>query len=149
MTRTEQFAGLVVGHVVAELDDLRRTGRSQPVPDPPLELVGTHADPGFGHHRGADRLAPLGVGNADHDRLGHGRVAEKDLLDLPGRQVFAAADDDVIESPIEKQVAVVVEPTGVVGGKPAIGGEKAPSQVFAGDLLAADPDLAPEAGVDR
>ena len=98
---------------------------------------------------GDDLLAPLGVGHADHGRLGDGRVGDEHVLDLAGREVLGAADDDVVEAALEEQVAVVVDVAAVVGREPAVVGEHRASEVLAGDLLAADEDLALLAGRAR
>ena len=44
-----------------------------------------------------------------------------DVLDLAGRQVLAAADDDVVESAVDEAEALGVEVARVSGGEPAVG----------------------------
>ena len=46
----------------------------------------------------ADDLAPALVGQAHDRRLGDGGMAVKDLFDLGGEEILAAADDHVLEA---------------------------------------------------
>ena len=78
---------------------------------PLLELRLGGLGAGLEHDGGDDLLAPLVVGHADDCGLGDGRVADEHVLDLARRQVLGATHDDVVEAPLEEEVAVVVEVT--------------------------------------
>ena len=75
--------------------------------------------PGLERHGGADLLAEVGVRDADHRRLGDGRVLVEHLLDLPRVDVVAAPDDQVLLPVDDVVVAVVVHPGQVAGAEPA------------------------------
>ena len=94
------------------------------------------------HDHGRHRLAPLGVGDADHRRLGDRGVRHEHFFDLARRDVLRAPHDDVVQPPVDVEEAVHVEPAGVPGAEPAVLGERALPDVLAGHLLAAHPDLA-------
>ena len=57
---------------------------------------------------GADRLAGLLVGLADHGRLGDGLVGDDRRLDLSGREPVARDVDDVVDPADHPEVAVPV-----------------------------------------
>ena len=62
---------------------------------------------------GADRLAGVLVGLADHRRLGDLRVGDDRRLDLGGREPVAGDVDDVVDPPDHPEVAVLVLARGV------------------------------------
>ena len=64
-------------------------------------------------------LAPVLVGDGDDRALQHGRVAGDGLLDLDGRDVLAAGDDDVLLAVAQLDVAVRVHHRQVAGVEPA------------------------------
>src|SRR2546428_1795743 len=95
---------LEVGDVLAaELDDLGLGGAL-------ARLEG---------HEGLGALAPLGVGHRHHRALHHRRVLGHRLLDLDGRDVLAARDDDVLLAIAQLDVAVGVPHGQVAGVEPA------------------------------
>ena len=87
----------------------RRLRRAQPLAHPVLQLglVGLLASAST--TAAATLLAPLGVGHADHRRLGDGGMGDQHVLDLAGREVLGAAHDDVVEAAVEEEEAVLVE----------------------------------------
>src|SRR3970282_2313467 len=64
-------------------------------------------------------LTPLHARHADNGRLVHRRVLLQHRLDLPRRDVLAAADDQVLRPAGDVDVAVVVHPADVAGVEPA------------------------------
>ena len=62
---------------------------------------------------GADRLAGVLVGLADHRRLGDLVVGDDRRLDLGGREPVAGDVDDVVDPPDHPEVAVLVAARGV------------------------------------
>ena len=64
-------------------------------------------------------LAPLLVGDGDDGALQHGGVAGDRLLDLDGRDVLAAGDDDVLLAVAQLDVAVGCQHAEVAGVEPA------------------------------
>ena len=93
-------------------------------------------------HRGDD-FAPLLVADADDRALPHGRVLEEHVFDLAGREVLAAAHDDVVEPTLDVEVPALVEVALVVGGEPSFTRPAVVlAVVLARHLLAAHPDLA-------
>ena len=66
-------------------------------------LVGLPAQ----RHRGRHLLAVLLVRDAEAGGVGDRRMREQGVLDLAGRDVLAAADDQLLDAPDEPQVAVL------------------------------------------
>ena len=60
------------------------------------------------------------VGRADDGDLADAGMAREDVLDLERVDVLAARDDHVVESAVEPEVAVLVEPPDVAGVVPAV-----------------------------
>ncbi|MCY1278210.1 hypothetical protein D9M70_269310 [compost metagenome] len=76
------------------------------------------------HHEGTDCLAPAQMRQAHHRRIGNGRMAQQDFLDLDGRHVLAAGLDHILLAVQEQQLPVGVEHAQVarvVPAKPAHG----------------------------
>src|SRR3546814_1087271 len=70
-------------------------------------------------------------------------MREQYILDLAGRNVLAAAHDHVVGATVEKQIAVGIEITAVLGREPAVGIElTAEREILAGDLGSAHEDKA-------
>src|SRR6476659_6815051 len=71
------------------------------------------------------------------------RMLAQDALDLGGRDVLASADDRVVGAPADEQVALLVEVSNILGGKPAVRIEhRSDPGVAARHLLPADEELA-------
>src|SRR5262249_660619 len=85
------------------------------------DVVGRGALPGPQLDPGADLLAVLGVGHADHLHVLDLGVAVEELLDLARVDVLAAADDHVLDGPHAVAVALGVEGGEVAGVHPAAG----------------------------
>ena len=102
--------------------------------------------------RGADALAPLGVGQPEHDDVEHVvEVAGHRVLDDAGVDLEAAAVDDVVGAAVDDEQAVVVEVAEVVGAEPPhavgvdgerVGGQAGLAEVAVGDGVAAEHDVA-------
>ncbi len=75
---------------------------------------------GFQHDKGAGRLPPAFVRKADHRHLLHGGMVQQTSLDLDRRDVFATADDDVLQPVADLGVPVRVDDGGIAGVEPAI-----------------------------
>src|SRR5581483_10260217 len=117
--------------------DLPGTGQGKGVEEDPVDgcLVGREVLPaqgeelGFGRLLGAGRhpdegrhdLAPPLVGDADDGALGHRRMLEQHVLDLPGIDVLAAPDDHVLQPALDADVAAPVHRGQVAGVVPAVG----------------------------
>src|SRR3546814_17318566 len=70
-------------------------------------------------------------------------MREQYILDLAGRNVLAAAHDHIVGATVEKQIAVGIEITAVLGREPAVGIElTAEREILAGDLGSAPEDKA-------
>ena len=74
----------------------------------------------FFDHDGEDFFAVGGVGNADDLDVFDGRMGVDEILDLLGIEVFAAADDHVLDPAGDAIVAVVVTDGEVAGVQPAV-----------------------------
>src|SRR5674476_1227903 len=73
---------------------------------------------GCDHDRGTDDLAPLRVGAADDERLGHGIEQIERLLHRAWGHLEAAGVDQVVDPPVHDQRAAVIEVADVVGAEP-------------------------------
>src|SRR3954452_14286127 len=71
-----------------------------------------------------DFAVPL-VWSGDCSRLGYRRMRFKDLLDLPGRDGFAAANDDVLDAVGDGQSPVGVQVPEIACAKPPVACERA------------------------
>ena len=78
-----------------------------PTPQPQLLVIG-FGPLLEGHHR-HDRLAPLGVGHADHRRLQHSGVSVQHVLDLGGSYVQPAPDDEVLHPVDDVDVSLLID----------------------------------------
>ena len=107
-----------------------------------LQLGLVRRRPRVQHHHGGHRLAPLRVGDPDHRGLGHGRMRHEHRLDLPRRNVLPTPHDHVVQPAVDVEEPVGVEPPGVAGPEPPVGGQDGAADVLAGHLLAPHPDLA-------
>jgi hypothetical protein len=72
-----------------------------------VQRLGRHRRAGL--DEGHDLLAPAGVGQAGHGHLVDGRVQRQHRLDVDRRDVLAAADDHVVDTAGDEQVAVSVD----------------------------------------
>src|SRR6266571_1043426 len=129
----QQFSCVGLGQFGAEHDRVGRLGGAEAVLDPLPDL---RRIPVTDDDRDQP-LPPLGIGHADHRRLGDPGVAEQDVLDLGGGDVLAPPDDGVVGAPLDEQVALGVEPSPVPGGEPALRVQGAAAAVLAGDLHSA------------
>ena len=115
------------------------------------DVVGRQPGAGAQHDQRLDRLAGVGVGDAEDGRLLDVGVRQQHLLDL-ARVDVEAADQDQLAPPVDQvQVAVLVEVGDVAGGEPAVGVRAlgAVGPVAGEDVGAADDDLARVALLDR
>ena len=65
--------------------------------------------PGHQHHRRGHHLSILLVGGPERDGLGDGRVRQQRSVDLDGRDLLAAAVDQLFEAASEGDVPFLVE----------------------------------------
>jgi MFS family permease len=138
----QQLPRLGLRQFRAEHDAVRRLRGTEPLPDPLPDLFRV----ALPDHDGDHALAPLGIGHADHGRLGDAGVAEEHVLDLGRGDVLAAPDDGVVGAALDEQVAAGVQPAAVPGGEPAARVQPAATAVLTGDLVAAHED---ETGLPR
>ena len=109
-------------------------------------LLDVEGEPRAGDHDRADALAQRRVRDGDHRHVRHRRVGDQQVLDFLGRDVLAAADDDVLEPVGDGQAPAGVDPPDVPGPEPAAGQERGRVQRRVGvageQLGAAGEDLA-------
>src|SRR4051794_8320783 len=115
-----ELAGGGAGELLAELD----RGRALVVRDGVATVCDEHGlvdvvVSGTLHHERLDRLAPLGIGHADHRDLRDRGVLEEAVLDLDRGHVLAAADDHVLLAVGDHHVRAVELAT-VAGVEPAV-----------------------------
>ena len=67
------------------------------------QFLGIGLDARLGHDDRDNRVAPLRIFDADDCDIVHVRVLNQHLLQLSGRDVFAAADDGVVTAPADEQ----------------------------------------------
>src|SRR5450432_4019237 len=72
------------------------------------------------HDEGGGHLAPLRVGGRDHGAFHDGRVSGNRALHFDGRDILAAADDDVFLAVDDLDVVFLVPNAHVAGVKPAV-----------------------------
>ena len=108
------------GKLVDEPDLARVLVGGDLVLDELAQLFGARLGAVLERDRGADLLAVLVVGHAEHRGLAHGRVLVEDLLDLARVDVVAAADDHVLLAVDDEEVAVLVDGRHVAGVQPAV-----------------------------
>src|SRR6266851_2190513 len=77
--------------------------------------------PGNRPNEGRHLLAPLRVGYPEHRRVGDRWVSVEQLLDLARVDVLAAADDHVLEAPLNAAVASCVHRAEVTSVQPSLG----------------------------
>ena len=149
----EDLAGGALGQVVEEPDQARVLVGGDPLLDVGADLLGRQLLALVEDDRGADLLAPLVVGDADHRRFADLRVLVEHLLDLARVDVVAAADDQVLLAVDDVEVAVLVDAGHVAAVEPAaahrLRGRVGALPVALHDVVAADHDLADLALGDR
>src|SRR6202158_2191819 len=95
---------------------------------------------------GADALAPFFVGGADDGKLGGQGVGDHKALDLGGVDVFAAANDHVLDTVGDKEESVLVSVPAIACFEPLAvegrGGSLGVVPVARGHVRTADLDLA-------
>ena len=118
------------------------SGRGEVLPG----LLDIEGEPGAGDDHRADALAERRVGHRDDRHVRHRGVGDQQVLDLLGRDVLPAADDDVLEPVGDREVPAGVDPADVPGAEPAAGQERGLVQRLVGvageQLGAAGEDLA-------
>src|ERR1019366_9809581 len=110
-------------------DDQQLAGRpvaSQDGPDPVAQLrQGRRGVRIPGHDRRHHAPAPGGVGPSEHGTVGDARMAAQTRLDVSRPDLLAAAHDEVVEPAADPKTPPVVDPAGISGAEPAVGGEVA------------------------
>ena len=76
--------------------------------------------PGLQHHPGGRHFAPLLVGRGDHRAFQHRGMRGDGALHFDGRNILAAADDDVLLAVHDLDVALFVPHGHVAGVQPAV-----------------------------
>src|SRR6185436_17541595 len=69
------------------------------------------------HYDRCDRFAEIGIRDTDHRRLGHAGNSVENQLDLPGIDVVAAADDQVLGAADDGEIALAVECADIAGAE--------------------------------
>ena len=72
------------------------------------------------YDEGADALAEARVGHADGGRVGQPRRADEVVVDLPGRDVLAAADDDLLLAPVDADAPLLIHVAQVAAIEPSL-----------------------------
>jgi hypothetical protein len=80
----QHFAHLVVRQLAAKADALGNPGRAQALAHPLLQRRCLSPGPFLEDHGSAHRLTPLLARDCHDHRIGHGRVRQQRLLNLPG-----------------------------------------------------------------
>ncbi len=143
----QQLPAVGVGKVVALDDAVWRLRSPKFAAGKGPDLVGVGVGALAQHDKGNDRLTPFLIGCAHDGRLTDGGVLHEDVLDLGWCDVLAAADNGVVRAPFDKQELRAVEVGTVSGREPAVLIERRlAGQVLAGNLVAAQPELARFAG---
>ncbi len=124
--RSASRSGLPVGSVGKASTTITRSGvlnRATPRASNHARAVST-SNVGRADDERGDPLAHEFVGIADRDRVAHVGMRFELVLDLGGRDVLAAPDDDVLQAADDREPAVVVERREVAGAEPAVGVER-------------------------
>src|SRR3954453_6261638 len=142
----EDLAGRPLGERVDDPDVARVLVGGDALLDEVAQLVGVARGALGQRPGGADLLAELLVGHADHRRLDHRRVLVEHLLDLARVDVVAAADDHVLLAVDDEEVPVLVDLRHVAAVEPAVADglrrRVGLAPVALHDVVAADDDLA-------
>src|SRR5690242_410155 len=97
------------------------------------------------HHGGGHLLPQLVVGHGEGQRLGDAGMIHQHLVDLAGRDLLAAAIDDLLEAPADGEIALGIEEAEIAGAEPAVAEGLAIGLrivgVAGGHVVAADDDL--------
>jgi len=125
-------------------DDLvGRLRGSQLLADEGPQLVAVDRFPATGTMTAAIRWPHSSSGTPDDGDVGHGRVLDQYLFDLGGGDVLTTADDRVVGSSLDEQIAVGVEIGTVAGGKPSLGIEGDWAERYSPDTcFASEPEVA-------
>ena len=111
-----RFGQLVIKHHVARYLEIR-DARTQPAAD----SVGVQLRAGGADDAGADLLAEMPVGHADHLAQRDCGVRRERLLYLQRAYILAAADYELLAASLERDVAVGIQRAEVAGVHPAVG----------------------------
>src|SRR6476659_270574 len=82
-----------------------------------LALVGSCAF--VKNNKGVRRLTPFFMWEPDNRNLLHSRVSQKHAFDFDRRNIFAAADDDVLYAVANLDVTIRMHYRGIAGMKPS------------------------------
>ena len=91
-----------------DLDVVRNLVMGDLPPAKFAKVLGRQAGAGAGNNPGGNDFAVLGIGQADHRRLGHGGVVAKKLFDLWRVDILAASYDQFLAAPHDPVIAVVL-----------------------------------------
>lgn len=73
-----------------------------------------------GEHR-AHSLAPLNIGHAEYNRIGHGGVGSEDITDTTWINILPARDDHGVPSTVDHHPPFVIEVSAVRGQQASVG----------------------------
>jgi hypothetical protein len=117
------------------------------------QFVGRDGLAGLELDEGAGRLAPFIIELGNDRRRRNGGMFVKRVLDLNGRNILAAGNDDVLRPVLELDIAVGMHDTEIAGVKPAagkgIGGRLRIFQIALHHDIAAEHDFADRFAVMR
>src|SRR5690606_33969072 len=116
----EDLARRALGKLLDEPDDARNLVCGQLLPGPLGDLGLGEVGTGLAGDDGGDLLAVMIVGDTDHSRLDDVGMLVEHLFDLARLDVVPAADDQILETVHDAQVALVVELTEVAGAEPTV-----------------------------
>ena len=115
------FAGDRTRQVVHDHHVLRNLEISDLITAIAFQVVGLERGAVLEHDPGGDGLAVLGIGKPRDGHFGDGGMVMQELFDLGRIDVLAAADDQLLASADDAEVAVVAAPGQVAGVQPAGG----------------------------
>src|ERR1700722_6520299 len=143
---TLELTSRALGDLGQEKDFSRRLERRQALGEERPKLLFGGAQALAQDHRRADVLAEHRVRHGERHRLQDGGVVHQSFIDLAGRDLLAAAVDDLLQPPGQRQVAVGVDDALIAGTEPAVDERLAVRLrivlVSHGDVLPANDDFA-------
>src|SRR5580658_6105481 len=115
-----EFAHAGLGYFFDEGPSLRNPPARDARSEIGAEGDGVDGRAGLAHNAGQRPLVPLFVGNADHRRFKNFGVVDDRILELYGRDPFAAGLDDVLGPVGDADVALPVDDAYIAGAQPSI-----------------------------
>src|SRR5262249_48988679 len=109
------------GELVPDVDAVRNPVALNPHGSPGAKGLGAEIGAGLAHDHHMDRLAQPLIGDAGAQSRRDLRMLAEEILDLHGRDLVAAARDDLLEAPDDLDPPVRAEPRQVSGLEKTVG----------------------------